>query len=107
MNLLKPDPKFRNGYKDPKRISAIHNLPCVACTAKNLQQQTRTVVHHKIGMGLGKKASDLFTMALCEDHHNKSWQGIHNMPLHIWEDLFFTQDEGIEMTNKLLRNEDN
>lgn len=105
MNFLKPDLTLRNGYKDPKRMAAIHNLPCVVCFAKNLEQKTRTIAHHKIGMGIGKKASDLLTMALCEEHHTKSFHGIHNMPLSTWEMLFFTQDECIEMTNRMLEHE--
>jgi hypothetical protein len=104
MNAQKKDEKFRNGYKNPKRLAAIHNYPCVVCFAKGLKQTTRTIAHHKIGMGLGKKASDELTMILCEKHHTGS-DGIHSIPLHRWEDMFFTQDECIELTNKMLENE--
>ena len=102
INLLKPEPELRNGFKDKKRLAAIHKLPCVNCVAKGRKQKTRTIAHHKIGMGLGKKASDLLTAAICEDCHTGQ-SGIHSIPLHRWEDLNFTQDELIKMTNKLLK----
>jgi hypothetical protein len=37
INLIKPEPKFRNGYKDKKRLSDIHEIPCVNCFAKKRQ----------------------------------------------------------------------
>ena len=103
-SLLKLPPDMRNGYKDKKRIAAIHDLPCVVCFTKGLKQTTRTIAHHKIGMGLGKKASDLLTCALCEAHHNKGPEGIHNMALWEFEEKYFKQDELIELTNRILEN---
>jgi hypothetical protein len=75
-SFLKPDPKFRNGYKDPKRMAAIHDLYCVVCFAKGLKQTTKTIAHHSIGGG--------FKVSLCELHHNKGENGeaIHETPLH-------------------------
>ena len=61
MNLLKPDPIYRNGYKDPQRISDIHLLPCSLCLYLKQEQTSPTTAHHKIGMGLGKKASDILS----------------------------------------------
>lgn len=104
MNLLKPPKELRNGYKDPKRMADIHNLPCVVCFAKGIPQTTKTIAHHKIGMGLGKKASDLLTAALCENHHT-GVDGVHTLPLHRWEDIYYTQDECIELTNRMLKYE--
>jgi hypothetical protein len=106
-SFLKPDPKFRNGYKDPKRMAAIHDLYCVVCFAKGLKQTTKTIAHHSIGGGLGLKVSDLKTCAICEFHHNKGGNGdaIHNTPLWEWEEKFFTQNELILMTNRMLENE--
>lgn len=101
VNLLKPAPELRNGYKDKKRLSAIHDLPCINCSLLGRRQQTRTIAHHKIGMGLGLKASDLLTCSLCEDCHT-GIKGIHNIPLHRWEEENHTQDYLIEQTNELL-----
>jgi hypothetical protein len=98
---LKPPVEFRNGYKNKKRLSILHDFPCVNCTAKGARQTTRTIAHHKIGMGLGKKASDLLTAAICDECHTGT-KGIHNIPLWRWEDENHPQDELIEMTNKLL-----
>jgi hypothetical protein len=103
INLIKPEPKFRNGYKDKKRLSDIHKIPCVNCFAKGRPQRNRTIAHHKIGMGIGLKASDLFTMAICESCHTGT-KGIHNIPLKKWEEDNFSQDDLIELTNKLLEN---
>jgi hypothetical protein len=113
VNLLKPDPKFRNGYKDPKRMEAIHDLPCLACKLKGIEQRYPTEAHHKIGMGLGLKASDLLSMPLCDLHHSarfirredshliNTW-AIHKSILSDWESEWGNQDELIEITNKLL-----
>ncbi len=101
INLSKLNLEFRNGYKDKERLAKMHDLHCVNCKAQGRKQTTRTIVHHKIGMGLGKKASDLLTMAICNDCHTGE-KGIHNMPLWQWEEKNFTQDELIEMTNDLL-----
>ena len=54
-------------------------------------------------MGIGLKASDLFTMAICESCHTGK-KGIHNIPLKKWEEDNFSQDDLIELTNKLLEN---
>ena len=103
-SFLKPEPHLRNGYKDPKRLAAIHNCPCVICFTKGLTQTSKTIAHHSIGNGLGLKVSDLKTMAICENHHNKGPEGIHNMPLAQFEEKYFTQDELIELTNRMLEN---
>ena len=102
--LLKPDPQFRNGYKDKKRLADIHQLPCARCYTKGYKQISRTIAHHKIGMGLGRKASDLLTMALCNYCHT-GLNGIHAVPLHKWEEYEgLTQDDLILVTNKMLEN---
>lgn len=103
VNLLKPDPKFRNGYKDPERMKAIHNLPCSLCWFIGGKQTSKTIAHHKIGNGLGKKASDLLSMALCENHHTKGQDAIHHIGRVAFEEKFGIDQEGlIEITNKLL-----
>lgn len=99
--------ELRNGFKDPKRLADIHDLPCVVCSEFGLKQKTKTIAHHRIGKGLGKKASDLLTIALCESHHNTSPDGIHNMPLHAWEEKFLSQDQGIRLTDLFIENINN
>lgn len=118
MNLLKPAPELRNGFKDPKRMAAIHEIECSACRRKGITQKYPTEAHHKIGMGMGKKASDLFTASLCDLHHNANFirdedakkingWAIHKTPLKKWEAQWGTQDDLIELTNKLLEHVDN
>jgi hypothetical protein len=100
-SLLKPPIELRNGYKDKKRLAALYNLPCVNCKAKGRRQTTRTIAHHRIGLGLGKKASDLLTCSICEDCHTGK-NGIHNTPLWKWEEENSSQDRLIELTNEML-----
>lgn len=93
----------RNGYKDKQRISAIHSIPCALCEHLGEKQTTRTTAHHKIGMGLGKKASDILSMSLCESHHQTGPYAIHHIGRVAWEKHFgVTQDELIEMTTEML-----
>jgi hypothetical protein len=102
--LFKPEPQLRNGYKDKKRLAAIHNLPCVICVEFGLEQETRTIAHHPIGFGMGKKASDALAVAICDFHHTSGGKGhaIHETPLKIWEEKFLTQERLLELTNQLL-----
>ena len=106
VNLLKPDPEFRNGYKDKKRLETIANLPC--CVCKEGQQRFRTEVHHlkikgKNSKGIGRRASDLFTIPLCELHHRTGNIGIgfHN-GIESWESNFGSQEELLERVNEQL-----
>jgi hypothetical protein len=100
---VKPPIELRNGYKDPKRMDAIHDLPCVLCFTKGFEQKSRTIAHHKIGLGMGKKASDRLSMEICDDHHNNyNPESIHVMPLKRWEQKYFTQDQLILFTDKML-----
>ena len=104
-NLLKPAPEYRNGYKDPKRMADIHNLFCSLCFLKGWQQKSKTIAHHKIGLGLGKKASDLLTMSLCDNCHTKGQDAIHHLGRVAWEEKFnVTEDDLITITNKMLEN---
>jgi hypothetical protein len=102
-NLLKPDPKYRNGYKDKKRLSAIHDLPCSLCFYLGKEQRTRTTAHHKHGEGLGLKASDLLSMGLCDEHHQNGEFAFHKIGRVAWEEKFgIDQDFLIEITDKML-----
>ena len=106
MNLLKPDPTLRNGYRDPKRMADIHKLPCSLCFFLKRKQTSKTIAHHKIGNGLGKKASDLKAMALCENCHTKGQHAIHHIGKVAFEDKFGIDQEGlIKITNKMLEYE--
>lgn len=104
-SYLKADPELRNGFKDKKRLADVAMLGCVVCNELNLEQKTRSEVHHLIGCGLGKKASDWKTINLCAMHHRTGDKGIaiHATPLREWQDKFFTQEYLLEVTNKLLK----
>lgn len=101
--FFKIPPEYRNGYKDPKRLKAIHEIGCVLSKALGKPQTSKTLAHHKIGLGIGKKASDRLTMALCDDFHNNyNPESIHVMPLKKWEKKYLSQDTLIFMTDKAL-----
>jgi len=103
VNLLKPDPSLRRGFKDPKRMAAIQNIPCSLCYHKGWQQKTRTMAHHRHGYGAGKKESDLLALSLCEFHHQTGPDAFHKLNRVAWEEKFgVTQDFLIELTNKIL-----
>lgn len=101
INLQKPSKELQNGYKDKKRLAAIHELDCSVCYLLGIRQTSNTIAHHRIGMGLSKKASDLLTISLCENHHTGK-EGIHTIPLKKWEEKYFSQEVLIEFTNKML-----
>ena len=101
---MKPPPELRRGFKDPKRLDKIRQLPCLICKG---DQKSPTEVHHYWGTGAGKKESDRKTMPLCNFHHTGSFGGhvvgetIH-AGLREFEAKHGTQEELIERTNELL-----
>lgn len=106
MNYLKPEKKYRNGYKDPKHLARVGNLPCSLCYFLGQKQKTRTTVHHYHGGGMGKKASDLKVMSLCDDHHQKGEFAFHHIGRVAFEEKFGIDQEGlIKITNKMLEYE--
>jgi len=105
---LKPDQKLRNGYKDKLHLQRVANLPCVLCFFIGEKQITKTTVHHFHGGGIGKKSSDLRTMALCENHHQKGSFAFHKIGRIAFEEKFGIDQNGlIELTNRMLKNENN
>lgn len=102
--MLKEIPELRNGFKDPARMKAIHDLPCSLCLLKGWQQKTKTTAHHKVGLGLGKKASDRLSMSLCESCHQTGSNAIHHIGRAAFEKKFASQDELIALTDQLLEN---
>jgi len=105
-SFLKPPLEQRNGYKDPKRLAAIHKLECLACKKIRVIQIHATEAHHLIGYGIGKKASDIFSIPLCSLHHARGNRGqaVHETPLKEWESVYGSQEELLELTNKMLEN---
>jgi len=103
ISIPKAPVELRNGYKDKEHLAKVGSLPCIACQKLGIKQKFRTEVHHFIGMGIGKRASDLLTIPLCSIHHRKGNRGeaIHE-GLKIWEEKFGTQRELLEEVKNLL-----
>ena len=103
INLTKKPENERNGYKGKKRLANIHDLPCALCIYLNQTQTSRTTAHHKVGMGIGKKASDKLTMSLCDNHHQKGQDAIHHIGRVAFERKFnVSQDDLILITDRML-----
>ena len=103
MSLLKRPVELRNGYKDKKRLADIHQLPCSLCFLKGWKQTTKTIAHHQMGLGMGKKASDLLAMSLSEEFHTKGQYAIHHIGRVAFVEHFdCTEEDLIAITNKML-----
>lgn len=95
MNLMNKPPmgqkKPKEG-KDPARLEAVGNMPCVICREHYERQQSITQVHHCIHGRYGtKRAPDSMTIPLCEGHHqgllDTSKVALHRQP-DLWRDLY-------------------
>lgn len=91
-SFVKPRIELRRGYKSPKHLGKIAEMPCVACRIEPAPRARRLNIHHLWGNGAGKKESDLLTIPLCEFHHQVGGVGhaLHS-GLEIWEERFGTQ----------------
>ncbi len=86
--------ELRNGYKDPLHLGKVALMSCMACRIEKAARSTRLEIHHKTGCGLGKKASDLLTIPLCNFHHQSGGRGsaLHQ-GINLWEDKFGLQQD--------------
>lgn len=92
--MLKPPIELRNGYKNKLHLGKVALMKCVACETERAARNTRLEIHHKTGCGLGKKASDLLTIPLCNFHHQGGERGFAlHRGVDIWEEKFGTQDD--------------
>ncbi len=48
---------------------------------------------------MGKKTDDINAIPICVDHHRGS-QGIHHMGMKVWEQVYDTQINLLNKTNK-------
>lgn len=89
--------------RDPAYLARVAELPCSVCEALGEQQKWRTEVHHKLVAGMGIRASDYDTMALCVLHHRtgKFGHAVHN-GTKTFENNYGTQDEHIARTRRIL-----
>lgn len=107
INLSKPAKELQNGYKDKGRLELVAALPCIICQSLMVFQESRTEVHHFMGHGGGKKASDLKTIPLCDFHHSAKFEkGVMGLTIHKnlakFEEKFGTQKELLDITNEMI-----
>ena len=107
MNLLKPEPCLRRGFKDKKHRDKVGNLACLCCIKDNEPQKSPVEVHHLWGIGAGQKASDRLCFGICNLHHTGSFTGpIKGITLHenleAFEESYGTQDQLIKETYQML-----
>ena len=62
----------------PKQyLALIHDLPCVLCKERGVEQTTPTQAHHmRHGAGMAGRSQDWLAMALCWECHQGP-RGIH------------------------------
>lgn len=78
-------------------MGRVAQLPCVVCGAEPVE------VHHKLGAGMGLRASDYETIPLCSTHHRNGPKGVAiHSGTKTWEDNFGTQDYWVEQTQRKL-----
>ena len=75
INLAKPDPKFKRGFKDKKHRDKVRSLCCLPCRIRGERQKSPTEVHHYWGTGAGQKESDKLTFPVCNQCHTGSFNG--------------------------------
>ncbi|MEF1310684.1 DUF968 domain-containing protein [Vibrio mytili] len=86
MYLRKPKP-IR--WESEKYLSFVRKLPCRVCG------KTAGVAHHLIGHGEGKvgsKASDIFTIPLCHDHHQELHRDVNCWERHHGDQLWHVKE---------------
>ena len=63
--------------REKRHMARVGALGCVVCKALDMRQETRTEVHHlREDQGMGQRASNWLTVALCTDHHTGP-SGLH------------------------------
>lgn len=85
------------------RFDTIANLGCIVCRLQH-GVVTQASIHHLTGIkyrGMGKKADDINTIALCYNHHQGEF-GIHRIGMRPWEAMFGTQEYLLEITNNMI-----
>jgi len=97
-NLLGKPPlglKQPRVMKDPSRLAAVAQLPCVICEARPVE------VHHCISGRYGqRKAPDSMTVSLCWNHH-RGPDGIHTSK-RAWEALHGPDTGFLDRVNAML-----
>lgn len=49
------------------RLQALHEMPCLCCQMRKIEQPNRTTAHHLLSGG--KRRGHMYTLNLCEWHH--------------------------------------
>lgn len=96
--------ELQNGYKDKNHLAKVAKLGfCFACRVEKAPRPGRLEIHHLIGCGLGKKASDLLSLLICNFHHTSGGRGhaVHS-GVFKWEEKFGTQESLILEIHELL-----
>jgi len=58
-------------------LARVHAIPCVVCEHMGTQQDSPTIAHHI--ESIRDDASDYAAVALCQDHHQGSGFGVHDL----------------------------
>lgn len=86
-----------------ERFDALARIGCIVCRVY-MQTWSEPHIHHLQGIkyrAMGKKADDKFSIPLCPAHHQHGRPSVHGNPKE-FADTFGTQEELLEMTNKMI-----
>jgi hypothetical protein len=89
-----------------ERFDAMARIGCIVCRVFH-NERTDAHIHHLSGIkyrGMGMKADDEHTIPLCPTHHqygSRFYPSVHGQP-KIFAERYGTQEELLEMTNKLI-----
>ena len=92
--------------KDPKHLALVRQIPCVVCSNEDLGDSPAEPHHIKLAghSGVGYKADDDETIALCTHHHHGTKEGNEKGQIgyhqghKAFEDRYGTQLELVEQT---------
>lgn len=79
---IKSKPKRPRTWQEKGHMERVAQCPCLI---GNQHCRGRITVHHVSGAGMGLKASDFETLALCEGHHLAGPESIEDMGSRAWE----------------------
>ncbi len=85
-------------------LARLHQLPCVVCRHMGMHQDSPTVAHHLESIRDG--SSDFAAIAICQDHHQGSGNGIHDLSRRGFEMRYrLTEIDLLALTVKALEQE--
>jgi hypothetical protein len=85
-------------------MAAVAELGCIACIVMDIIDSPAEIHHVRFKAGASQRSSHMDVIGLCPPHHNRPFT--HGVAIHAgqetWEKKYGTEEELLELTNKLL-----